>query len=199
MIGKLDGALNHLVRLAEPRNIPHHCYKFQSSLQCHQAFTHIVYFLYIHCTLLWYMYNLQHNIYIQVFKTSATFNTLRPRQKWLTFGRRFFKYIFVNENAWILLNNSLKFIRAVQINNIPPSVQLIAWCRLGDKPLSYPMMVRLPTHICATSLWVNMALFWYGAITHRMCTAFKNAILNYPCYVFYGGCNIKHICYQKSQ
>ena len=27
-------------------------------------------------------------------------------------------------------------------------VQIIAWYRPGDKPLSKPMMVRLPTHIC---------------------------------------------------
>ena len=26
----------------------------------------------------------------------------------------------------------------------------MAWCRPGDKPLSEPMMVRLPTHVCVT-------------------------------------------------
>ena len=31
-----------------------------------------------------------------------------------------------------------------------------AWCRPGDKPLSEPMMGRLPTHICATRpQWVK--------------------------------------------
>ena len=31
----------------------------------------------------------------------------------------------------------------------------MAWCRPGDKPLSEPMMVRSPTHICVTRLqWV---------------------------------------------
>ena len=32
----------------------------------------------------------------------------------------------------------------------------MAWRRSGDKPLSEPMMVRLPTHICITWLqWIN--------------------------------------------
>ena len=42
------------------------------------------------------------------------------------------------------------------INNIPTLVQVMAWRRSGDKPLSEPMIVRLPTHICVTRpQWVN--------------------------------------------
>ena len=42
------------------------------------------------------------------------------------------------------------------INNIPALVQIMAWRRPGDKPLSEPMMVRLPTHICDTRpQWVK--------------------------------------------
>ena len=33
------------------------------------------------------------------------------------------------------------------IHNIPAFAQIMAWCRPG-KPLSEPMMVSLPTHIC---------------------------------------------------
>ena len=36
------------------------------------------------------------------------------------------------------------------INNIPALVQIMAWRRPGDKPLSEPMMVSLLTHICVT-------------------------------------------------
>ena len=44
----------------------------------------------------------------------------------------------------------------VPIINIPPMVQIMAWCRSGDKPLSEPMMVSLLTHICVTRpQWVN--------------------------------------------
>ena len=42
----------------------------------------------------------------------------------------------------------------------------MAWRRPGDKPLSEPMMVRLPTHICVTRpQWVNFPawrVFWSG-------------------------------------
>ena len=34
------------------------------------------------------------------------------------------------------------------MNNIPALVQIMAWRRPGDKPLSEPMMVNLLTHIC---------------------------------------------------
>ena len=38
------------------------------------------------------------------------------------------------------------------INNIPTLVQIMAWRRPGDKPLSEPMKFRLPTHICVARL-----------------------------------------------
>ena len=69
-------------------------------------------------------------------------------------GRHFtdntFKYIFLNENVIILDKISLKFGLKGPINNIPALVQIMAWHRPGDKPLSEPMMVRLPTHTCVT-------------------------------------------------
>ena len=36
------------------------------------------------------------------------------------------------------------------INNIPALVQIMAWRRPGDKPLSEPMLVRLSTNICVS-------------------------------------------------
>ena len=59
------------------------------------------------------------------------------------FSRRHFQMHFFNENVWISIKISLKFVPKVQINNIPALVQIMAWCRPGDKPLSEPMMVRL--------------------------------------------------------
>ena len=78
------------------------------------------------------------------------FNLLRPRQNGRLFPDHILKKIFLNENIWILLKISLKFVARVQINNIPALVQIIAWRRPGDKPLSEPMMVSLLTHICVT-------------------------------------------------
>ena len=44
----------------------------------------------------------------------------------------------------------LKFVPKGPINNIPALVRVMAWRRPGAKPLSEPVMVRLPTHICVT-------------------------------------------------
>ena len=83
-------------------------------------------------------------------------NKLRPRQNGRYFADDTFKCIFFNENAWISLQSSLKFVPKVRINNIPALVQIMVWRRPGDKPLSEPMVVRLPTHICVTRLqWVK--------------------------------------------
>ena len=84
------------------------------------------------------------------------FNTLRPRQNGRHFADYFFKCIFLIENVSIAIKISLKFVPKGPINNIPELVQIMAWRRPGDKPLSEPMMVSLPTHICVTwPQWVN--------------------------------------------
>ena len=75
-------------------------------------------------------------------------NILRPRQNGRRFADDVFKGIFLNENVWISLKISLKFAPKFPINNIPALVQILAWCRSGDKPLSEAMMVSLLTHIC---------------------------------------------------
>ena len=86
----------------------------------------------------------------------TSFHTLRPRQNGRHFVDDIFKCIFVNENLWIPITIILKFVPKGPINNIPSLVQIMAWRRPGDKPLSEPMMVRLPTHICVTRpQWVN--------------------------------------------
>ena len=85
------------------------------------------------------------------------FNSLRPGLNRRPFADDIFKCIFLNENAWISLEISLKFVRKVQIDNIPALVQIMAWRRPGDKPLSEPMMVSLLTHICVTRpQWVKL-------------------------------------------
>ena len=83
-------------------------------------------------------------------------NTLRPRQNGRHFADDTFKRIFLNENVRISIKISLKFVPKGSFNNIPALVQIMAWRRPGDKPLSEPMMFNLPTHICVTRpQWVN--------------------------------------------
>ena len=79
---------------------------------------------------------------------SQCVNTSRPRQNGRHFPDDIFKYIFLNENVWISLKVSLKFVPKIPINNISVLVQIMVWRRPGDKPLSESMMVSLLTHIC---------------------------------------------------
>ena len=83
------------------------------------------------------------------------FNTLRPRQNVRHFPDDIFKSIFMNKNVWISINMSLKFVPKRTI--ISALFQIMAWCRPGDKPLSGPMVIKLPSHICVTQpSWVNL-------------------------------------------
>ena len=83
-------------------------------------------------------------------------NTLRPRRNEQHFADDIFKRIFFKENAWISIKISLKFVPKGPVYNIPALVQIMAWRRSGDKPLSEPIMVSLPTHICVTRpQWVK--------------------------------------------
>ena len=81
-------------------------------------------------------------------------NTLRPRRH---FADDIFKCIFLNENIWISIKISLKFVPKDQIDNIPALVQIMVWRRPGDKPLFEPMVVSVLTHICVTRpQWVKL-------------------------------------------
>ena len=67
------------------------------------------------------------------------FNTLRPRQNGRRFADDTFKHIFLNQNVWISLKISLKFVPKFQINNIPAN----GLARPVDKPLSEPIYASL--------------------------------------------------------
>ena len=83
-------------------------------------------------------------------------NILKPRQDGRYFPDDIFKCIFLNEKVLILIKISLKFVPKCSINNIPALVQIMAWRRPGDKPLSEPMMASFPTHRCITRpQWVK--------------------------------------------
>ena len=55
-----------------------------------------------------------------------------------------FKRIFLNENDRILIQISLKYVTRSPIDNLnkPALVQVMAWCRTGDKPLPRPKMAQ---------------------------------------------------------
>ena len=91
----------------------------------------------------WIFFN--HNVCVltQIWSKFAPlgFNTLRPRQNGRQFPDDICKRIFLNQNVRILINISLEFVPKGPINNIPALVQIMAWRRPGDKPLSETMLV----------------------------------------------------------
>ena len=98
-------------------------------------------------------------------RQSVTLSTLWPQRNVPYFADRILNTMgpsqndgcFLNENVWILITISLKFVPEGAINNITTLVQVMACRRSGDKPLSEPMMVRLPRHICFTRpIWIKV-------------------------------------------
>ena len=89
----------------------------------------------------WIPYEIWGNINkLYKWEDVSRFNTLRPRQNGRHFADDVFKCIFMNGNLLISIKISLEFVPKGPINNIPALVQIMAWRRIGDKPLSEPMM-----------------------------------------------------------
>ena len=119
-------------------------------------------------------------------------NTLKPRQN----GRHFadailiFKCIFFKENVWIPIKISLKFVPKGPINYIPALVQIVAWHRPGDKPLS-ELMVNLLMHICVTwPEWVkkennNQKTLYKKFAYFAFYLNWKNKIMNSACFCYW--------------
>ena len=71
-------------------------------------------------------------------------NTLRSWQNGCHVADDIFKCIQFIENHCVLIQISCKYPSNGLINNTLALVQIMAWRRTGDKPLSEPMMVRFP-------------------------------------------------------
>ena len=74
------------------------------------------------------------------FYDTDSVNSSLPEQNARHFEKDIFKCIFLNENIWISIKISLKFVPKGSINHISALVQIMDWHRLGDKPLSEPML-----------------------------------------------------------
>ena len=108
------------------------------------------------------------------YDNMTTVKTLRPTQNGRLFPYDILKWSFLNDNEWISLRISLKFVPKVRINTIPALVQIMAWRRPGDESVSEPMMVSFLTHICVTRpQWVKRCLVIYA-----------RCVLFCLCYVF---------------
>ena len=84
------------------------------------------------------------------FEYGSRYLYIEAETKWPPFPDDIFKCIFLNQLVKISIAISLKFVAKGPVNYIAALVQIMAWHRRADKPLSKPMMVSLLTHICVT-------------------------------------------------
>ena len=68
------------------------------------------------------------------------FNILWPKQNGYHFTDDILKCIFCKEDVRISIEIPLRFVPKSPIDNSPAVVQIMAWRRIGGKPLSEPMM-----------------------------------------------------------
>ena len=70
---------------------------------------------------------------------------------------------------------SLKFVLKFLNNNIPTLVQMMAWRRAGDKPMSGPMMVSILTYICVTGPQQVKIIYTTRKIKEYLESSMKNS------------------------
>ena len=79
-------------------------------------------------------------------------NSSPPGQNGRLFADDIFRCIFVNEQFCFFIKISLKFVPKSPIDNNPALVKIMAWHRIGDKPLSEPMLTYFHWRIYV-ALW----------------------------------------------
>ena len=110
-------------------------------------------------------------------------NTLRRRQNGRHFPDGIFKCMFLIKMYEFRLRFHWSLFLIIPIISIPTLVQIMAWCRSGDKPLSEPVMVSLLTHICVTRpQWVKLCM-----LNESSCRAYRSMFLS-----LYPSCNRRH-------
>ena len=115
-----------------------------------------------------------------------------------------FTCFFLNENVWISITISLKFVFKGTINDIPALFQIMAWHQPGDKPLSGAMVIILLMHICITwpqrvyQVFCKHAIMWQKWAWIEPSLQSHNALHKYPTmhHFLTDVCTHAHFCYK---
>ena len=151
-------------------------------------------------------------------RCGCNINSSLPGQNGFLFADDIFRCILRNEKFCISIKISLKFVAKFPIDNNLALLQIMAWRRIGDKPLSRPMLTRftdiyvalggdeLNVHISNTQLWLISLSFFCGNALRWIPqdpTDYKSALvhifmapshhLNYLPYDIAGSGHINHI------
>ena len=86
-----------------------------------------------------YVKKYQIGLAVTIFKTEAIrtrfkIDSLGPRQNGRHFAHDILECIFCNENIWILIEISVKFVPKGPIDNDSPLIQVMTWHQRGPKP-----------------------------------------------------------------
>ena len=68
--------------------------------------------------------------------------TSPPGENGYDFAEDIFRCIFMNDKFCILIKISLKFVPKGAVDNNPALVEIMAWRRIGDKPLYEPILTH---------------------------------------------------------
>ena len=100
-------------------------------------------------------------------------NTLWLRQNGRYFTDDIFKRISLNEDVWIFINNCLMYIPRGAIDSISGLVQIMDWCRIGDKPLSQSVMAYfICVSLCLSEFWNILTCLCPACRTYEIATIF---------------------------
>ena len=127
----------------------------------------------------------EHFLVITVSRDDAALNSSPPGQNGRHFADNIFICIFVNKTFCILSKISLKFVPNGPIDNNPALVQIMAWCRIGHKPLSEPMLTQfIDAYICSTrERWVDMRPCLQFIRTCHQQSWLRLGLLPAPCFL----------------
>ena len=93
------------------------------------------------------------------------FNTLKPEQNGRHFAGDIFKCIFFNEDVWISIKISRKFVAKGPINEKLTLIQVMAQCSAGDEPFPGPMLTKVYDTIWRHKATMCLVTHW-GRVTH---------------------------------
>ena len=82
------------------------------------------------------------NLHNVIYQPLQWINSSSPEENASQVTDDIFKRISLNENVRFFIKMSMKFVPKGPIENNPVLVLIMAWCRLGDKPLSEPILTK---------------------------------------------------------
>ena len=74
--------------------------------------------------------------------TCGYHDLFEAKTKWLRFCRRYLQKDFLKDNSCISIKIALKSVRKGSVDGKRSLVQVMAWCRIGNKPLPEPMVTQ---------------------------------------------------------